>query len=459
MVWDEAHKLMGIDPDVHRRDLWETIEAGAFPEYELGVQIMEEDDQLNYDFDPLDATKIWPEELFPVQRIGKLVLNRNPDNFTAETEVVAFHTGNVVPGIDFSDDPLLHGRSFSYLDTQLTRLGGPNFSQLPINQPLAPVNNNNQDGFGRFRNRKGRVNYEPSSLDGGDPQPVEASPEQGGFVSYPSPVQGPKVRQRSATFGDHYSQAAMFYRSQTPVEQEHIIEALRFELGKVETKAVRERMVAHLARIDTSLAAMVAPAVGVKVSDGIEAAKPARRAPETSILANVIPAVKGSRVAILAADGVDPAAVLAMKTALQGEGAIAEVVGPHLGELIGQGGTAVPVDKSLNTVASVMYDAVYLPGGESVNALAAEGKAVHLINEAFKHAKPIAADGAAVQLLLSTAVSLTATGEKPDAATLAEQGVATETDAANPGRIAEQFIAMIGKGRFFNRAMKDAVPA
>jgi len=364
-----------------------------------------------------------------------------------------------VPGIDFSDDPLLQGRNFSYLDTQLTRLGGPNFAQLPINQPLAPVNNNNQDGFGRYRNRKGRVNYEPSSLDGGDPQPVEATPAQGGFVSHAEPLTGTKARVRSATFGDHYSQAAMFYRSQTAVEQEHIIEALRFELGKVETKAVRERMVAHLARIDTSMAALVGPAVGVALPDGIEAVTPSRLAPETSILANPVPAIKGSKVAILVTGGVDAGAVAAMKDALLSAGAVPEVVGPHLGEVKGLDEVPVAVDKALSTVASVLYDAVYLPGGESVSALVADGRVLHFINEAFKHAKPIAASGDALEVLSTTAITLAVSDDDPDGASLAEQGIAIQGSDENIAPLASSFIAMIGKGRFFNRGVSDMVPA
>ena len=217
VVWDEAQKISGKDPDFHRRDLWNAIASGAFPEYELGVQLVPEADEMNFDFDLLDATKLIPEDLVPIQPVGKLTLNRNPDNFFIETEQVAFHTGHVVPGIDFSNDPLLQGRNFSYLDTQLNRFSGPNFHQIPINQSKAAVNNYQQDGFMRYANRPGRVNYEPNSL-GGNAR--EATPEEGGFVSYPAATEGTKVRARSESFGDHFTQATLFYNSMSDPEKQ-----------------------------------------------------------------------------------------------------------------------------------------------------------------------------------------------------------------------------------------------
>ena len=252
VAWDEAQKISGKDPDFHRRDLWEAIENGNFPEYELGLQIVEEKDEFSFGFDLLDPTKLIPEELVPVQRVGKLTLNRNPDNFFAETEQAAFHIGHVVPGIDFTNDPLLQGRLFSYTDTQLIRLGGPNFHEIPINRPIAPTHNNQRDGFMRQEINPGRVSYGPNSL--GDNLPAQATAAAGGYVSVPEPVDGPKVRARGASFFDHYSQARMFFQSQSEPEKQHIIKALRFELGKVQTPAVRERMVLHLAQVDGSLA-------------------------------------------------------------------------------------------------------------------------------------------------------------------------------------------------------------
>jgi catalase len=256
VVWDEAQKISGLDPDFHRRDLWEAIENGDFPEWELGVQLVEEKDEHAFDFDLLDPTKIIPEELVPVKRIGKLTLNRNPDNFFAEIEQVAFHPGHVVSGIDFSNDPLLQGRLFSYTDTQLLRLGGPNFHEIPINRPVAPVHNNQRDGHMRQTINQGRVSYQPNSLSGGCP--MQARADTGGFVSFAERMAGTKVRARSKKFFDHFSQAALFWNSQSHPEKAHIVQALRFELGKVEVPAIRERMVFLLAQVDKTLAGLVA---------------------------------------------------------------------------------------------------------------------------------------------------------------------------------------------------------
>lgn len=460
LVWDEAAKLAGRDPDFHRRDLWEAIERGEYPEYELAVQMMEEEQQLDFDFDPLDATKLWPEELLPLTPLGKMTLNRNPANFSSETEVAAFHPAHVVPGIDFSNDPLLQGRIFSYLDTQITRLGGPNFAQLPINQPHAPVNNHNQDGQGRFRNRGGRVNYEPATLNGGSPNPHEATPEQGGYVSYAERIDGAKIRRRSPSFADHYRQAAMFWHSQPPHEQDHIVEALQFELAKVETRAIRERVIEHLARIDGVLAAKVAPAIGVAVPDRIEAVSASRRVPETSIAANATPGAKTRKVAIIAADGVDAAQIMAIKSALEGVGAHAEVVAKRLGMLAGTGSDEVMVDKTFATSGSIMYDAVYVPGGaQSASELTMDGEALHFINEAFKHCKPIAATGEGVELLMTGFLGRMSNGTRPDNSQLLEQGIAIGEQGGDVRATAEQFVQLVGQHRFYNRPLKDAVPA
>jgi catalase len=263
VVWDEAQKISGKDPDFHRRDLWEAIENGDYPEWELGVQIVEEKDEHNFDFDLLDPTKIIPEEIVPVHRIGKMTLNRNPDNFFAETEQVAFHTGNIVPGIDFTNDPLLQGRLFSYLDTQLIRLGGPNFHEIPINRPIAPLHNNQRDGYMRQTVNRGQTSYEPNSLRGGCP--FQAGADMSGFTSYAERIDAQKIRARSASFFDHFSQATLFFNSQTEPEQNHIVNALRFELGKVETPHIRERMLFLLAQVDKTLANRVAEGLGANV--------------------------------------------------------------------------------------------------------------------------------------------------------------------------------------------------
>jgi catalase len=251
LVWDEAVKLSGADPDFHRRDLWEAIEAGVFPQYDLGVQLFTEEQAEGFSFDVLDATKIVPEELVPVRTVGRMTLDRNPDNFFAETEQVAFCTSHVIPGIDFSNDPLLQGRNHSYLDTQLSRLGGPNFHEIPINAPVAQVHNNQRDGFHRQAIPRGRVSYEPNSLGGGCPFQAGM---KGGFTSFPRPIEGHAVRGKPEKFADHYTQATLFWRSQTPVEQRHIVAAFRFELSRVQTQAVRERVVSMLANVAPELA-------------------------------------------------------------------------------------------------------------------------------------------------------------------------------------------------------------
>ena len=364
LAWGEAQILAGKDPDFHRRDLADAIDAGEFPQWEFGVQLIGEADAAKLEFDILDATKLIPEEIVPVKRIGKLTLNRNPDNFFAETEQVAFHPGHLVPGIDFSDDPLLQGRLFSYLDTQLTRLGGPNFHEIPINRPICPFSNNQRDGLHRQTINKGRVSYEPNSLATGKPIEVKAQP--GGYQSFPAAVRSPKVRQRSDTFADHYSQARLFWHSQTTPEKDHIVSALQFELSKVETPAIRERMMLRLAQVDHELAARVAPALGLQPPAAAQATPPADRpgnSPALSMISARSGSVKTRMVAILAADGVDGGALSAMKTALEAAGAQPKVVAPHLGQIASMDGRPVPVDSRRASTPSVSCDAVFIPGG------------------------------------------------------------------------------------------------
>src|SRR5581483_9563377 len=255
LIWDECQKIAGKDPDYNRRDLWEAIESGQYPEWELGVQLVAEADEFKFDFDLLDATKLIPEEQVPVRPVGKMVLNRNPDNFFAETEQVAFHTANVVPGIDFTNDPLLQARNFSYLDTQLIRLGGPNFAQLPVNRPVAEVHHHQRDGYGQHRIDVSPVSYHPNSIAGGCP--ALASIDEGAFRHYTERVDGEKIRTRSESFKDHYSQATLFWNSMSDWERHHIAEAFCFELGKVERVEIRRRMLENLSHVDEELAAEV----------------------------------------------------------------------------------------------------------------------------------------------------------------------------------------------------------
>ncbi len=406
LVWEESQKLGGIDPDFHRRDLWDAIETGAFPEWELGLQVLPDtDDQFFEGIDLLDATKIVPEELAPVRRVGKMTLDRNPSNFFSETEQVAFHAGHLVPGIDITDDPLLHARLFSYLDTQLTRLGGPNFAQLPINRPHAPVNDNLRDGFGQQAVPQGRAPYAPNSVGGGCPF---TSATDGGYVHVPRPVEGLKVRERAASFDDHYSQATLFWRSLAPVEQEHVVGAFSFELGKVADDAIVERTLANLASVDALLCTQVAANLGQRAPAPSSGMDPADVAPSPAL--SMIPAaagpITGRVVAVLAANGVDASGLEKLRAALDARSAVLQVVAPHGGSLTGD----VAVDKTFHGSESVEFDAVVVAGGRSVDELALDPSVGRYLQEAFRHHKTIGAWGRGVGLLDTFGVPTGAAG-------------------------------------------------
>jgi catalase len=411
LVWDEAQKLSGKDPDFHRRDLWDAIEAGNFPEFELGLQIIPEEDALKYGFDLLDATKLLPEEQVPVQRVGKLTLDRNPDNFFAETEQVAFCVANVVPGIDFTNDPLMQARLFSYLDTQLTRLGGPNFAELPINKPVAPVHNHQQDGFGRQTIPTSRANYHPNSLGGGCP--FLANPKAA-FHHRQERVDGRKIRERSESFNDHFSQATLFYKSLSKPEQQHLVAALEFEIGKVERPEIRERVVNQvLVNIDMDIATRVARAVGVAPPKPVKPPKAGKKAkntveasPALSMENTPRDSIKTRKIAALVADGFAGKELAHVRKRLEGLGAIVEVVGPTLSPVTSmEGQQEVPL-KTYLTASSVMYDAVYVPGGEkAVEALKKVPLAVDFVREAFVHCKPLALSAEASTLLDTAGVA------------------------------------------------------
>ncbi|MEO6463544.1 MAG: catalase, partial [Candidatus Eisenbacteria bacterium] len=471
VAWDEAQKISGKDSDFHRRDLWEAIEAGDFPEWEFGIQVVEEKDEDKFDFDLLDPTKLIPEELVPVRRIGKLTLDRNPENFFAETEQVAFNPGNVVPGIDFSNDPLLQGRLFSYLDTQLIRLGGPNFAEIPINRPLSPVHNLQRDGHMRQAINNGRVSYEPNTLGGGCP--FQAAMADGGFVSHPQVMQGAKVRARGPKFFDHFSQARLFYNSQSPPEKEHIANALRFELANVETKSIQERMVYLIAHVDHDLAQGVANALGIGIPARIEGPlnqgipaddrereyQPQRikgdvgRSPALSMANTVKNTIKTRRIAILAADGVDGPSLTAMKNALEAGGAMVKVVAPRLGTIATAQGAQVKVDQRLANASSVVFDATYLPGGaKSAATLAAEPGVADWIGETVKHCKAIAATGAGIELLRPA--DRAGKGKGPEETrVVVSQGVVVGPDA-QVRKVAEEFVAAIAQHRHWEREPK-----
>lgn len=474
VAWDEAQNIAGKDPDFHRRDLWESIDSGNFPEWELGVQIVPEADEFKFEFDLLDPTKLIPEELVPVQRIGKMTLNRNPDNYFAETEQVAFHLGHVVPGIDFSNDPLLQGRLFSYTDTQLLRLGGPNFHEIPINRSVAPIHNNQRDGLSRQTINKGRVSYNPNTLGGGCPFQAKAS--EGGFVSYPERIDAKKIRERSASFFDHFSQATLFFNSQSDAEKNHMVDALRFELGKVEVVAIRERMLRILSKVDKGLAGQVAYGLGLHIptdsDELINQSIPADADPQAyqpvyvegslaksdalSMANTVKGSIKTRKIAILAADGVDEQSLMDVRNSLIAAGAVVDVIAPKLGSVMSKNDTALRVDKSFLTAASVFYDGVYVPGGtNSVATLEAEADAIHFLNEAFKHCKAIAAYDDGLQVLQATYFHKKLPEDNSDE-TVMREGVILGTDL---DKLTKQFIAAVGQHRFWDREKPRKVPA
>ena len=397
VIWNEALKVNGMDPDFHRRDMWDAIEAGDFPQWDLGIQVFDDEFAEQFEFDVLDATKIIPEEQVPVEIIGTLTLDANVDNFFAETEQVAFCTQNIVPGIDHSDDPLLQGRNFSYLDTQLKRLGSPNFTHLPINAPKCPVRHFQQDGHMAMVNPKGRVNYEPNSWGGdtGEDRGPRACPVRG-FESFPAEVSGPKVRTRSETFADHYSQARQFYISQTPVEQTHMANALTFELSKVGRMDIRKRMIGHLRHIDDGLAQEVADGIGLsELPDKVPLARdPITNLPESpalSIIKNGPGSFKGRKLGIYIADGADAGVIQALKDAAKDAGGMVEIVAPHVAGAKLSDGSMLEADEKIDGGPSVVYDAVaVIMSEDSAKRYNTDKPSIDFVNDAFAHAKFIA---------------------------------------------------------------------
>ncbi|MDR7370162.1 catalase [Flavobacterium aquidurense] len=454
VVWDEAQKISGKNSDFHKQDLWEAIEAGNFPEWELGVQIIPESDEHKFDFDLLDPTKLVPEELVPVKIIGKMTLNKNPENFFAETEQVAFHPGHVVPGIDFTNDPLLQGRLFSYTDTQLSRLGSPNFHEIPINRTIAPMHNNQRDGHMRQEIATGRVSYHPNSLGGGCP--FQAKIDEGGFASFNERIDAQKIRERSESFSDHFSQAILFYNSQTPTEQGHIAKALSFELGKVETEAIRTRMLGLIAQVDKNLAATVAKNLGMNVpaapekpiNHGVGAdeegekhePKKVKQTIENSDALSMLknPTLSNTiatrQVAFLCAEGVNAASVDSMKKALKGAGAKAVIIAPHLGTIVSEEGTEIKVDQSYLIAASVLFDAVFVPAGNGITELKKVKEVAEFIKDAYQHCKFIAAEGQGIDVLPIDADGGVLTSEK-----------------AGDNTLAGSFIEAMGNHRYWER--------
>ncbi|SIS90167.1 catalase [Kaistella chaponensis] len=459
LVWDEAQRISGKDSDFHRRDLWEAIDAGHYPEWELGVQIVLEEDEHKYPFDLLDPTKLIPEEMVPVEIIGKMTLNRNPDNFFAETEQVAFHPGHIVPGIDFTNDPLLQGRLFSYTDTQISRLGGPNFHEIPINKSIPEVTNNQRDGMHRMQINKGKVAYNPNSLGGGCP--FQAKMSEGGFTSYEERIDSTKIRKRSKSFFDHFSQPALFYNSMTDHEKRHIQNAFAFELGKVKTVPIRQRMVNMLLEVNEELANIVAKKLGLiterlpqPITDSIPADGnlehyfsfkndlPIEDAPSLSMATKLVDHIKHRKIALLTADGVKDEAFTKIKRQLEELDAVVCVIAPDHGFVSTENSDLYPVDDSLLTAASVVFDAVYVPGGKNIDLLLENPDAVHFIMEAFKHCKPIGADSNGSDLIQKALPNVK----------LPQEGVTTSGNL-------DEFVDAIKKHRFWNREENPKVPA
>lgn len=388
VVWDEALKISGADPDFHRRDLWETIDGGDTVEFELSVQLFSEEDADGFDFDVLDPTKIVPEEVVPLRPVGRLVLDRNPENFFSETEQVAFCVGNVVPGIDFSNDPLLQGRLFSYLDTQLKRLGGPNFHQIPINAPKCPFANNQRDGHMQMLVPKGRVNYEPNSLDPSGPRETGR-----GFNSFPAEEAGNKLRIRPESFADHYTQARLFFRSQTPIEQDHVVAALIFELSKVETAAIRERVVSHLLHIDKTLAAKVAAGLGLGKVQAFKTSVESHdmpASPPLSIVAKAKPTLEGRCLGLLVSDGANAGLVRAVQKAAEVAGAKTKIIAEKIAGAMLSDGKLLPAHQRVEGGPSSLFDHVaVIASDDGAQRLAGMGAAQDFVRDAFAHLKTI----------------------------------------------------------------------
>ena len=385
LVWDEAQIIAGKDPDFQRRDLWESIEIGDFPEYELGIQMIEQEEEFRFDFDILDATKIWPEEMVPVKIIGKMTLNRNVDNVFAETEQVAFHPGNVVPGIDFTNDPLLQGRLFSYIDTQLIRLGGPNFAEIPINRPICPIHNNQRNGYSRQTINVGRVSYHKNSLANNTPSTSTAA--EGGFVHYEEKVEGRITRARSKSFDDHFSQARLFWNSMSPPEKQHIINAFSFEVGKVKSQSVRQQVVDMFVRVDKEMATTIAINVGVNKPIGeqlnVTASSPALSQ------ANTIKLPQTLKVGVLIGSGFEATEVSNVLKTLTKYGVRYSIIAERIGAIKSKEGTQLIATETYLTTDSVLFDALYVVGVRADNQAKFNQDVLIFINQAFRHYKPI----------------------------------------------------------------------
>ena len=438
VIWDEALKINGADPDFHRRDLWNSIEAGDYPEWELSVQVFDEDFAKKFDFDVLDATKLIPEELIPLRPVGRMVLDRNPDNIFAETEQVAFCTTHVVPGIDFTNDPLLQGRNFSYLDTQIKRLGGPNFTQIPINAPRCPMQNFQRDGQMQMHVPKGRVNYSPNSQSSNGPH----EDPRLGFRSALVREEGDKLRARSASFADHYSQARQFFFSQTEPEQAHIISAFVFELSKVENPLIRDRVLGQLVNVDRTIAQRVASGLGSDkpiepAVTTVSARTDLKPSPALSILRNAKVTLQGRSIACLIADGTDPSLVEGLRAETKKAGAKFTVIAPKISGVKGSTGP-IKADVQLAGGSSVLFDAVVIALSErAAQQMATQPAAIGFVQDAFSHLKVIGYTAEADILLKKAGVF--------------SDGGIVAVSATDPGSM---FLSQAAEGRIWAREAK-----
>lgn len=471
LVWDEALKIGGQDPDFHRKDLMEAIDNGQYPKWKLGIQVLPEEKQDDFEFDILDATKIWPEDLVPINYVGELELNRNVDEFFTQTEQVAFCTSHIVPGIDFTDDPLLQGRNFSYFDTQISRLG-PNWEELPINRPVCPfMNLNNRDGAMRHRITKGKVNYWPNRFEANPPAPES----QGGFTSYPAKSQGVKARQLSDKFKEHFNQAQLFYNSLSDIEKMHVSKAYSFELDHCDDEVVYKRMSERLTFIDLALAQLVAKNVGGDTPTKPSKENHGRKAKGLSQLEfqPSTPTIATRRIAILIADGFDYPAYSAMKEALQKQNAFIFTIGSHRQPVTSQTGEKVTPTHHFPGMRSTLFDGTFVPGGKHIESLSKNGVAKHWITESFAHLKAVAGVNEAVDFIQRQIsldeIKVAAKGENVQdsygvvTAYGSPDKLMTVQDAGKGAKsFAERFVHRVSKHRCWERELEgliDGVPA
>ncbi|MFD1350915.1 catalase [Oceanobacillus caeni] len=431
LLQDEALKIGGLDPDFHRRDLREAIDKGAFPEYELGVQLIPMEDEFKFDFDVLDPSKFWPEELVPVQIVGKLTLNRNIDNYFTESEQVAFNPANVVPGIDFSNDPVLQGRLMAYRDTQHHRLGSANYVELPINKPICPFHNNQRRGFMRQRIDVDKVNYHQNSLAGNTPYTVP--PEEGGYQDYPGKVEGYKIRARSDSFKDYFSQPRIFWNSLTPIEKQHTIDGLSYQVGSVKSESVRQQVVDLLVNVDKEMASIVADNIGVNHPSGSNV--PVSTSYASLSQANTPKYAYTQKVGVLIGDDFNGQEVTHVLNTLKQYGVFVDIISDKLGAVTGTDGTTLKVDKTFMTSSPYLVDSLYVVGGCSRNQAKFNQDIMNFVQNAYTHYKPIG--------VASTGESCIQTSENNNLA-----GVVFATN--NPNFV-EEFVSAIAQQRFWNR--------